>query len=1475
LTAGTGAVTFGAAVGGSKALANLMVTGPGPTTLGGDVTTAGVQSYGGAVTLGATDTLTTTNHAVDFAGTVDATTSGLQGLTVNAGTGTVTFSAMVGGSQALANLMVTGPGPITLDGNVTTTGVQSYGGPVTLGNAIALVTAGNAVAFANTVDASTTGLQGLTVNAGTGPVTFGATVGGSKALANLLVTGPGPSTLDGDVTTTGGQSYGGAVTLDATDTLTTTNSAVDFAGTVDAATAGVPGLTVNAGTGPVTFGATVGASQALANLVVTGTGPTTLDGSVTTTGAQSYGGAVSLGATDTLTTTNSAVGFASTVNATTAGAQGLTVSAGIGAVTFGAAVGASQALANVTVTGPGPVTLDGNVTTTGPQSYGGAVRLGANDTLTTTNSAVDFAATVDATTAGTQGLTVAAGTGPVAFGGAVGASKALANLAVTGTGPTALDGNVTTTGVQSYGGTVTLGATDTLTTANNAVDFVGTVDAMTAGLQGLTVSAGTGAVTFGSSVGTMQALASLTVTGTGLTTLDGSVTTTGAQSYSGAVTLGATDILTTSNSLVRFIGTVDAATAGVQGLTVDAGTGAVSFGGAVGGSRPLADLLVTGSGTVTLGGNITTSGVQSYGGAVTLGATDTLTTTNSAVDFARTVDAATAGVQGLTVAAGTGAVTFGGTVGGSQSLVDLLVTGSGPTTLDGNVTTTGAQSYGGAVTLGATDILATASHAVFFANTVDAATAGVQGLTVSAGTGAVTFGSTVGASQALANLTVIGTGPTTLDGSVTTAGAQSYGGPVTLGATDSLTTTNSAVDFVSTVDAATAGAEGLTVTVGTGAVTFGGAVGAANALANLTATGASITLDGNVTVAGALTLDSTGGGSTLAINTALAADRIALTASDISISGTARGTTSVTLTSKVAGITETGSVNTALLTGSAATSARLTGSNQVITLGNFTATAGFALTDTPDLTVTGTVNGGSNVTITDAGALGVLGGVTGTTVNLTGASIGISGTVSGPASATLTANSGGITETGSVNTALLTGSAATSASLTQPGNLVGALGAFSTSSGFALTDDKALVVAGPVIDTGTASTLALTTRTGGITLAGTVNATNIVDLISAGAISQTGGTLSADTLTGSATASASLTQPANRIAKLGNFSASGLSLTDGADLTIGGTVNGGPSVTLFGSGSITVAAGGAVSGNTVTTTATGNLDIAGAVQGSNSLALVSSTGSIAETGTLTTALLTGSAAGDASLTGTASSNSVVQLASFASGGTLTLTDGVALAITGPLTAPTIVINTGANTMTLADQAVITTGGTARPPGTVTTFPGDTPANTTNGAFLTTAAGFTQQGTSTILGSSGPSVLRINAIGAANITFDKTAGLQGTNTWLILDIGSGKATGQISVKDLDVIQTGQGGSANLTGTVTGLTGSAAAGASGIQPVPNANFQINSCPIHSVSCVLLPTLSVPVQNPLNDIDIGTLFNPNEDQDLLLPIVSDQDY
>ena len=73
----------------------------------------------------------------------------------------------------------------------------------------------------------------------------------------------------------------------------------------------------------------------------------------------------------------------------------------------------------------------------------------------------------------------------------------------------------------------------------------------------------------------------------------------------------------------------------------------------------------------------------------------------------------------------------------------------------------------------------------------------------------------------------------------------------------------------------------------------------------------------------------------------------------------------------------------------------------------------------------------------------------------------------------------------------------------------------------------------------------------------------------------------------------------------------------------------------------------------------------------------------------------------------------------------------------------------------------------------------------------------------------------------------------------------------------------------------MTGQPASGAAGIQPGPNPAFRFNGCPIASVSCVLLPTEGIPQGNPLNDIDISTLAHTDEEGDLVLPIVSDQDY
>ena len=436
---------------------------------------------------------------------------------------------------------------------------------------------------------------------------------------------------------------------------------------------------------------------------------------------------------------------------------------------------------------------------------------------------------------------------------------------------------------------------------------------------------------------------------------------------------------------------------------------------------------------------------------------------------------------------------------------------------------------------------------------------------------------------------------------------------------------------------------------------------------------------------------------------------------------------------------------------------------------------------------------------------------------------------------------------------------------------------------FALNTKQALTVNGV-----TAATIALTAPS--IAVPGALTGTTSANLTATNGGINESGSITTAALSGSATAAATLIGAANQIASLSNFNASGIVLNDAARLTINGTVNGGPHATLTDAGSITVAPSGALIGNTVAVTATNDFINNGLVQGANAN-LVSTSGSISAPGTLITDLLIGSTTGDATFSG--STNQVARVANFTATN-FTLVDSIPVTVTGPLTAsnsiklsgsavtldgsvqaPTIVVHAGDNPIALTGKAIITTGGIVRPLN-VLNFPGDSPSTEVNGAYFSTSAGFSQQGSTTIQGiGAGRSVMRINASNGASITFDLFAGLQGKNTWTILSLDTGTAIGQIKAKDLDVIRSGASGSTNLTGTVANLSGPAAAGAAGIQPSPNPDFRFNGCTIHAVSCILAPAEAVPVASPLNDIFFGSVLNPNEEDDLLLPIVSDLDY
>jgi hypothetical protein len=305
--------------------------------------------------------------------------------------------------------------------------------------------------------------------------------------------------------------------------------------------------------------------------------------------------------------------------------------------------------------------------------------------------------------------------------------------------------------------------------------------------------------------------------------------------------------------------------------------------------------------------------------------------------------------------------------------------------------------------------------------------------------------------------------------------------------------------------------------------------------------------------------------------------------------------------------------------------------------------------------------------------------------------------------------------------------------------------------------------------------------------------------------------------------------------------------------------------------------GSIIAGGSVVMNISGGITLNGLVKDDTGVTL-NSGGAITENGTLIADLLTGSAAGTVDLLGvTATTNQVAILGNFTSGGSFILRDGINLLIDGVVSAPTINILDGVDTISLGNASFITSG-VVRPAGAIQGQ--DLPPNglTTLGAYLY-AGSVIQTGTSftvSNLPGTQESILSITLStgGGGTLQFSGN-GLVAPTTWLIVSVSNGQAGGPIDVAALDFNYAPPPGRADFTGTINGNSGAAAAGAAYIQPQPNSNFQIDGCPIHAVNCVLLATQGVPTTNPTNDINVGAPLNQENPEDLVLPVVSDERY
>ncbi|HEX7384470.1 MAG TPA: hypothetical protein VF291_09160 [Burkholderiaceae bacterium] len=666
-----GATTFAGAAGSITALGGLTtdaggststhgVTASGAITFNDIASLAGTYATGGAnftatqaVTLTAATAVGTGAGNAGFGSSVD----GAFALSVDS-SGATSFAGNVGGAVALASLTTDAGGTTALNGNVFTSGAQHYGDAVTLagdrfllGSSLAFDAAlalgsGNVVLAADTMSFGPTlsGSGTLVVE----PLNAGTTIGLAGGAGTLQLTSAMLGQLGGlSALTIGNSADSGTITAGAL-ALPTATTIVSGSGDIDfGAITGAHSLDVQTG-GVTRFSGTVSGPTALTTDLF---GSTQLGAAITVAGPVTFADPVTLIGASSVTGTS--VDFGNTVDG------GFALAAtGSTQVRFDAAVGGVTALGSLS-TG-GSTRLAGNVTTSGPQSYQGALTLVAASTALT-GTDITFGSTVDGATADANALTINA-SGIAALQGDVGATTRLASLYSTSGGSATIGGNISAFDRIQFDDPANLTADATLTSATNYVAFVAPLD----GAHALTTSAGTFSW-FGSTVGATTPLASLTTQGTDVyvsfAQANNAITTAGAQTYQGIVHLYNSTAF--SGSTLAFLGGVD----GAGWAFTTNGTSATQL-----------------TGSVNVGTLAASGPVQLVG--------DT-TVTAALASFGSTVDGAFA----LTANVG-GTTTFSAPVGATTPLTSLTVLGDAQLE-GGSFTTSGAQSYQQAVSLGA------------------------------------------------------------------------------------------------------------------------------------------------------------------------------------------------------------------------------------------------------------------------------------------------------------------------------------------------------------------------------------------------------------------------------------------------------------------------------------------------------------------------------------------------------------------------------------------------------------------------------------------------------------------------------------------------------------------------------------------------------------------------------------------------------
>ena len=695
-----------------SATGSLTKVGSGTLTLSNTNTFTGdLTISAGTVTVSGTlhddvDVINSGTYDVDTTDTINSL-RGSGAVELNTG---ITLTTGDEGSDEISGI-ISGAGNLTKvgSGTLTLSNTNTYSGITTINNGTISISADNGLGAApGSVVANQLTINGGTLNTSS---TF------SLATNRGITIGANDATIDVDGSTT--LSYAGAITGSG-DLTKTGDGTLNLTGSTDfsgSTTIGAGGLGLSDVLPSGTDLTVTGTLNLLASFTVN-----TLSGSGNVN-LSSYNLTISNGSSSDDTT------FSGVIDSTTGrlikdgdGTQTLSGTNTYSGTTINGGILKVSADANLG-TAPGSTDTDNIIL------GGGTLNTTASFTLNTNRGI---------TLTGNSSINVNSST-TLTYAGVIADNASTYNITKSGSGSLALSGTHT------YDGDTTISAgTIVLTGALNTLTDLVVASGATFDLQ---VPHTFASLDLDGTISRSAGTSTLTISGT--SAMGGSVTTSGEQIYTGAVTLTSATTIATNSAKVTFTSTINSEGSETNNLTVTASE--TEFNGIIGGLRTIGVMDINGildlnntitaatsidvSSTSDLGASVTTSSTQTYRGAVIISVNSTLTTTNSQITFSSTLDSDTGQSRNLTTSTGTSEVEFNAAVGGTDGLGVMDINGvldlntvitsatsidvSGTSDFGASVTTSGAQLYQDDVIISADVTFTTTNGNVTFGGTVN------------------------------------------------------------------------------------------------------------------------------------------------------------------------------------------------------------------------------------------------------------------------------------------------------------------------------------------------------------------------------------------------------------------------------------------------------------------------------------------------------------------------------------------------------------------------------------------------------------------------------------------------------------------------------------------------------------------------------------------------------------------------------------